>query len=233
MESESSLSPFEYEQLERASSTIVEILRACRARPALTTLNEQTSIQTTRFNSTGSILPQQVSASNQRHSTGSLPSQRQLLSNSKPLTPIAQISQLHQQFLQQQQQQNTLNQLSLANVLNPQAALLLAATAQQRAAMVSQPQPTPLAPTNNLLTALASLSQQQHQLAAQQTTYIPSTNLSSLNNNNNNSIATSLQQLAQINASNNPSPKFDDMLRKAIMEFEKRGAWTTAVQTPR
>jgi selenophosphate synthase len=78
-----------------------------------------------------------------------------------------------------------------------------------------------------LLTALASLSQHQQQLAQN---YIPSSAL-----NNNNSIATSLQQLAQLNASANTSPpKFDDMLRKAIAEFGKQSAWTTTtVQTPR
>lgn len=240
MESESKLNPVEYEQLERAASSIVEILRSCRSRPALTTLeNDHSSppVQTTRFNSAGSILPNQVSTA--RHSTASLPTQRQLLNglNSKAATPTAQISQLHQQFLQQQQQQQSLLSqqlpaISLANALTPQTALLLAATAQQQRAMVNQNS----AQTNNLLAALASLSQQT-QMATQN--YIPPTNLSALaannNNNNNNSVATTLQQLAQLNASNNSaSPKFDDMLRKAIAEFERnRTAWNTTVQTPR
>jgi hypothetical protein len=57
--------------------------------------------------------------------------------------------------------------------------------------------------------------------------------LNNNNNNNNNTIATTLQQLAQLNATNNPSTKFDDVLRKAIAEFERQSAWrTAAVQTP-
>lgn len=148
-ESEAILSPAEFQQLERASAVIVEILRASRGRPALLQLNtenEQSSppTQTTRFNSTGAIMP--VASTTPRHSTASLPTQRQLTGESKSSTPTASIqtSQLHQQFLQQQQlNSNTIGHLpmqlppvSLTNGLSPQTALLLAATAQQRA-MVS------------------------------------------------------------------------------------------------
>jgi predicted deacetylase len=76
--------------------------------------------------------------------------------------------------------------------------------------------------TNNLLAALSALRQQQ--LAASQLFIPSSTAAAAALNNNNNSAATTLQQLAQLNAN---GTKFDDILRKAIVELRQNPAAAT------